>query len=162
LAADGIIERLVGIAPGSELAVALVARSQIMDLSQAAHDAVLSPRDPGGLSYAERAALAERMARIHGDAAAAAHYAALPASGESGREALSDPAATPQDGRRAALARHVDLLTRSPREATRGDIDALREAGISEPDIVRLSELIAFGNYQLRVVAGLRLLQEAA
>ncbi len=162
MAADGIIERLVGTAPGSELAAALAARSRIMELSQAAHDAVLSPKDPGGLTHAERAALAERMARMHGDAAAAAHYAALPAAGEAGIAALRDPAAMPQDGRGAALARHVDLLTRSPREATRGDIDALREAGLGEPDIVRLSELVAFVNYQLRVIAGLRLLQEAA
>jgi uncharacterized protein YciW len=33
-------------------------------------------------------------------------------------------------------------------------------AGVSEADIVRLSELGAFVNYQLRVLAGLRLLKE--
>jgi uncharacterized protein YciW len=56
--------------------------------------------------------------------------------------------------------RHVDLVTQSPKSATRGHIDALRDAGVAEADIVRLAELIAFVNYQLRVVAGLRLLGE--
>jgi len=59
-----------------------------------------------------------------------------------------------------AMARHADLLTLSPREATRQDIAALKAAGVSEADIVRLSELTAFVNYQLRVLAGLRLLKE--
>jgi uncharacterized protein YciW len=57
------------------------------------------------------------------------------------------------------MARHADRLTLAPREATRQDIAALTAAGITEPDIVRLSELAAFVNYQLRVVAGLRLLK---
>ena len=38
------------------------------------------------------------------------------------------------------------------------DISALKDAGISEDDIVRLSELTAFVNYQARVSRGLRLL----
>jgi uncharacterized protein YciW len=48
----------------------------------------------------------------------------------------------------------------APREATRQDIEALKVVGLSEADIVRLSELAAFVNYQLRVVAGLKLLKE--
>ena len=40
------------------------------------------------------------------------------------------------------------------------DIAALKAAGVGEADIVRLSELAAFVNYQLRVVAGLKLLKE--
>ena len=58
------------------------------------------------------------------------------------------------------MARHADLLTISPREASRGDIEALKAAGVAEPDIVRLAELAAFVNYQLRVVAGLKVLKE--
>ena len=57
-----------------------------------------------------------------------------------------------------AVIRHTDLVTRSPKDAVAGDIAALKAAGITEDDIVRLSELIAFVNYQVRVVAGLRLM----
>jgi uncharacterized protein YciW len=39
---------------------------------------------------------------------------------------------------------------------------ALRTAGLDDADIVRLSELIAFVSYQIRVVAGLRLMAEVA
>ena len=59
------------------------------------------------------------------------------------------------------MARQADLLTLAPRTATRGDIAALTAAGLAEADIVRLAELAAFVNYQLRVVAGLRLLKQA-
>ena len=39
---------------------------------------------------------------------------------------------------------------------------ALRTAGLDDSDIVRLSELSAFVSYQIRVVAGLRLMAEVA
>ena len=39
-------------------------------------------------------------------------------------------------------------------------IAALAAAGISEDDIVRLSQLIAFVNYQVRLVTGLRLMED--
>ena len=52
----------------------------------------------------------------------------------------------------------MDLVTLGPKDAVAGDIQALRAAGLAEADIVRLSELIAFLAYELRLVAGLRLL----
>lgn len=162
LVADKVIEALAEIASGTPLAATLERRSDILGMSQAAHEAALSPREPGGLSHAERAALAERMARLHEEPRITAHYAALLArtGAEEAQAELRDPRKRPSDARQAALAAHADMLTRAPREATRGAIDALRQAGVSEPDIVRLSELAAFVNYQIRVVAGLRLLRE--
>src|SRR3712207_5212531 len=62
-----IIEELAGVRPGSPLAQTLLARMDIMDLSQASYDAIIQPREPGGLSHAERAALAARMARHNAD-----------------------------------------------------------------------------------------------
>ncbi len=129
-----------------------------MRASQANCEAVLGPREAGGVSHALRLALACRIARLNGDARLAAHYqTALSGASEI---ALADPeAAPPADPRQAAMLRHVDLVTRAPRQATRRDIDALRAAGIAEADIVRLSQVIAFVNYQVRVIAGLRLLE---
>ena len=64
-----------------------------------------------------------------------------------------------------AAAPEGDTMARSarglPKDATASDIAALKNAGIPEDDIVRLSELIAFVNYQVRVLAGLRLMAEA-
>jgi uncharacterized protein YciW len=157
-----IIEERAGVRLGSPLAEALLARTDIMNLSQASYDAIIRPREPGGLSHAERAALAARMAHQNADEALAEHYMTKL------REACVDPKLNepiaPEDienyGRRLnAIVRHMDLLTREPKKATRADITALKEADISESDIVRLSELAAFVNYQVRVIAGLKMLR---
>lgn len=160
---EATIMRVAEVAPDSALAADLERRSEIFRLSQAAQDAVLTPTAAGGLSHAERAALACRMARINADDRLAGHYrATLEAAGTTDvLAAVCDPGTGVDaiDGARLkAIVRHVDLLTRTPRQATRRNIEDLKAAGIEEADIVRLSELIAFVNYQARVIAGLRLL----
>src|SRR6266568_9372441 len=103
------------------------------------------------------------MAHMKAKEALAAHYAGyLARTGESDRLAVvAHPGgAVASDARLAAIVAHADLLTIAPREATRGRIEALKVAGIEEADIVRLSELAAFVNYQARVIAGLRLLTD--
>jgi uncharacterized protein YciW len=156
-----LIENLAGVPPGSKLGQALKTRAEILRLSEAAHDAVLLPREPGGLSHALRAALAARMCRHVGDEALTAHYDSyLAHSGDQDVSSLAHPGATCGDPLQDAMARHADLLTLAPREATRADIEALKAAGLGEADIVRISELAAFVNYQLRVVAGLKLLKQ--
>jgi uncharacterized protein YciW len=155
-----IIAEQSGIQPGSEVYAALMERTEIMTLSQAAHDAVVSPKQAGGISYAARAALGVRMARIHQDAGLTMHYQRLLdatlADPETAR--LGDPDEVFDDPRLKGIAAHVDLVTCSPRDAGPADIQRLKDVGVLEPDIVRLSELIAFVNYQVRVIAGLRLL----
>ena len=162
-----LIENLAGVRAGTALAQALVQRKEIMALSQASHDAVLLPRDPGGISHAERAALAARMAGWNADPALVIHYRALLAKAGETRAladiAAGEPGPSPTgEPRLAAIIRHADLLTRQTRDASKADIAALLAAGVAEPDIVRLAELAAFVNYQARVIAGLRLLGAAA
>ena len=47
-------------------------------------------------------------------------------------------------------------LTRDPRLGDRSALEPLRRAGLDDPAIVALAQLVAFLSYQLRVVAGLR------
>jgi uncharacterized protein YciW len=156
-----LIETVADVPAASRLGQALNARAEILRLSEAAHDAVLLPREPGGLSHGLRAALAARMCRHLGDEALTAHYESyLAHSSDLDLVALARPGGVCCDPLHDAMARHTDLLTLSPREATRRDIVALKAVGVSEADIVRLSELAAFVNYQLRVLAGLKLLKE--
>jgi len=156
-----LIETVAEVPPASRLGQALNAAAEILRLSEAAHDAVLLPREPGGLSHGLRAALAARMCRHVGDEALTAHYESyLAHSSDLDLAALVWPGGVCGDPKYDAMARHSDLLTLSPRDAARRDIAALNAVDISEADIVRLSELAAFVNYQLRVVAGLRLLKE--
>jgi uncharacterized protein YciW len=154
-----LIETLAAVKPGSALAEAMEKRAEILRLSEAAHDAVLAPRNPGGLSHGLRAALAARMARQNGNEVLARHYDGLvERAAEDATALLAQPGTNVNDTRTAEIVRHADRLTVAPREATRGNIEALRSAGISDPDIVRLSELAAFVNYQVRVIAGLKLI----
>jgi uncharacterized protein YciW len=127
-----VIASIVGIEAGSELARVVEGRADIMALTQQTHDAALIPADPGGLSHETTA----RIADIWFDGGT--------------------------DGRLKALIRHTDLVAHAPKNATRRDIELLQEAGFSDGDIVRLSELIAFVSYQIRVAAGLRLLRGLA
>lgn len=157
-----VVVKAAGIAADHPLAVVLAGRSEVMQLTQASHDAALKPEPPGGLSHAERAALACRMARLNEEGILARHYEdMIPENGEI--RIMANPAFDGADNKRTqAILRHTDLVTVNPKQAAEGDISALKSAGILEPDIVRLSELIAFVGYQVRVVKGLRLMVEAA
>jgi uncharacterized protein YciW len=153
-----------GISTGSPLRAALEARSDVLAMTQATHDAALRPFAPGGLSHAERAALAARVARLNGEDGLAAHYRAMLAEAKDGQgdSKLADPAFTGGgDARCAALIAYTDLVTLKPRDATAADIEMLKAAGIDDADIVRLAELNAFLAYQMRLVAGLRLMKAA-
>jgi uncharacterized protein YciW len=147
-----VLERIAGVPDTGPLADALATRARLMQLTQASHDAALLPSTPGNLPHHERAALAARIARLCNDAPLAAHYSAL--AGD------LPPWATPgvhaDDRRIDALLVYCDKITLSPRDAVPEDIDALRAAGLADDDIVRLAGLVAFVNYQLRVVAVLR------
>jgi uncharacterized protein YciW len=54
----------------------------------------------------------------------------------------------------------VDRLTQEPRAADEGDIQALQAAGLGARDIVTIAQLIAFLSFQVRLLAGLRVLAE--
>ena len=162
---DDVIMRLAGIAPEGAVAAALSARADVVAMTRQAAAAALLPEEPGGLSHGERAALAVRVARLHEEAGLAQHYARLLAQAGAGRAtaALADPAFKGGgDARLAALIAYTDLVSLAPKDTVAGDIAALKAAGIDDADIVRLAELTAFLAYQLRVVAGLRLMQATA
>jgi CMD domain protein len=64
--------------------------------------------------------------------------------------------------RLAAAFDHMHLLVFHPRDATPAALQALLDAGWSTTDIVTLSQIAAFLSFQIRVVAGLRVLAGAA
>ena len=158
---DDIVCGIAGIEPGSKLAETIARRADIFELTQKTHDAALTPADPGGLSHGERAALACRVARLNDDADFEAHFRVLveKAGASDAVARIANISFRGEDGRTKALIRHVDLLARDPKSATRKDVELLKTAGISEADIVRLSELVAFVSYQIRVVSGLKLMR---
>ncbi len=62
-------------------------------------------------------------------------------------------------GRRLVAAfEHTHMLVFHPRDAAAPSLQALLDAGWTTTDVVTLSQLVAFLSFQIRVVAGLRVL----
>jgi len=142
-----VIDRAAGLAPGDPLHAARRFRAKVVEATQASHDALLQqPVD--GLSTADRLRVAAHACAIAGATGLVRHYEALLAA-DAGRE-------QPPSSALAAMLRFAALLTTDPRSGDRAALAALRNAGLGDPAIVALAQLVAFLSYQLRVVAGLR------
>jgi uncharacterized protein YciW len=131
---------------------------------QGSDDAIFSPADDGGLTRAERAAAGLRVATLLRDPELSEHYRARLVALDSGGSLAKtvEGGARITEGRWDAILAHVDLVTRGPGSAERKDIDNLLAAGLSSHAVVSLSQLIAYVNFQSRVLAGLRMLKGAA
>lgn len=146
--------RAAGADGAAHLEAALELRQEVLAMTAKSRRSVLLPAEPGGLAHGFRLGLAARMARQNGDSALAEVYAAL---GDVDTR-VADPAAMPGEPHLEALVRHADLVATRPKDATAADVAKLAAAGIAEADVVRLSQLVAFVAYEVRLVAGLRLL----
>lgn len=144
-----------GIETGA-VATAAQTRSNIMTATQAAEDAVISPLYTGAFSHQLRAALAARIAAAGGVPELATRY--LAKAGD--MTALADPAN--DGGELVHIVAFADKAANATKDIAASDISDLQAAGVADADIVRLCELVAFTAYQLRVVAGLKLMKGAA
>jgi uncharacterized protein YciW len=149
-----VIDAALEISPGDSIYELRRERPIVVEQLQRAHDALFAdrPRPESQLTRSERAAAAYRVTSIAEASALAVHYLRL----------IDDPGVTDAvledtilDARLAAIIAHATKVTTRPTEATQDDLFALESAGLSVHDIVTLSQLIAFVNFQLRVVAGL-------
>jgi uncharacterized protein YciW len=68
--------------------------------------------------------------------------------------------AAPLSPRLMALLEHVDRLTVEPAVATPQHLQTLKAHGLSDANIVTISQLIAFVSFQVRALVGLQLLGE--
>ncbi len=143
-----------GTAPVSAAASAAEARANIFEMTQAAEEAVLRPRNPGRWPQPLRAAMAARIARQNGEDALADQH--LEAAGRFA--ALADPEDDGTESGLGAVISFMDKVATRTRDVQTADIVALQAGGVTDADIVRLAELNAFLAYQIRVIAGLRLM----
>ena len=63
--------------------------------------------------------------------------------------------------RRRAMLGYVEKLTSSPSTVTRADVDALREAGFGDRDVLEIAEVTAYYAYVNRIADGLGVELEA-
>jgi len=159
MAAENMTLHVAGVDDATKLGALVGARAQCFALTEATAQAVVNPTNPGGIPHELRAGFACRIARLNGETALADHFMQwLLNRGADEASRIGDPSYSQSaDPRLTAMIRHVDLVTLMPKDAKKLDIARLRDAGVGEGDIVRLAELIAFTNYQVRVIAGLRL-----
>ena len=161
---EDLVESMLGIAPGSPLAELRARRPEARRHAEGAYRELLMPEDPGNVSHAERAALALRVALREGDKALAARFRALleAAGGEEAIMLAEDLSDGIMEGRLPALLRYADMVAAKPATVGQDTSDALSAMGLTPRDIVAVTQLVAFVPYQVRLIAGLRALQEEA
>lgn len=186
-----IIDQLAGITPGSPLDSLRSRRPEARTHAQASFAALFMPAEPGGVTTEERFALACFVIGLHDDAATEAYYAAhltdaallhavqaaaaaARTSGPYGHYPAGPLSAEDTDGptwqadagplgaRLAAAFAHAHMLVFHPRDAAPETLAAMLAAGWTTTDIVTLSQIVAFLTFQIRVVAGFRVMQGAA
>jgi alkylhydroperoxidase domain protein len=143
-----VISALTGIGAGSPLAALRAQRPEAATHAQGSYEALFDSFEPDGLTAAERFAVAAHVARLHAARGVEAHYGARLAQVSTALDTSTMP-------RLAALSRHAELLSARPVAARPDDLRALAGAGLSTPEIVTLSQVIAFVAFQVRVIAGL-------
>jgi uncharacterized protein YciW len=148
---NDVTEAILGLAPGSPVAKLRHERESVLTDTQGAYDALFHPKDPGNIPSATRLAMGLRVAEREHDTVLAHHF----------RAELAKASPSPDDEAKACLLKHVDLVTNTP-DAAGTNMQALRALGFNSRDIVAATQLIAFATFHIRVLAGLRLLQEEA
>lgn len=121
-----------------------------------------------GLSAADAApGLRDAVEAAAASGLAPGPYGSYPA-GPLSREDAEGPSWRPAGAAAAVLGlrltaalEHAHMLVLHPRDASPEALRALEGAGWRADDIVTLSQLVAFTTFQLRVIAGLRVLDKA-
>jgi uncharacterized protein YciW len=159
--ADDLIELLLGIAPEDRLGALRRQRPEALRHAEGAFRELLLPADPGGLSRAERAAVALRIAAREGCGPLCLVFRALLERAGAGHLApRAEAAEATGEDRLAALLRYAEKAGLRPREVREADIQALAALGLGPREIVALTQLVAFVPFQVRLLAGLRAMQQ--
>lgn len=163
-ATPDLLDALLGIQPEAPLHALRAQRTEIAGFIQGSYDALLEPEDEAGVSRLERGLIALRVAILEGSAPLTTHYRAYLAQNNAPAD-LVKAAENPTLGallspRLLTILKHVDRLTQQPGAATPEHLAELKRHGLSDANIVTISQLIAFLSFQVRALVGLQLLRE--
>ena len=163
---EDTLNRLAGLTPDSPVARLRAARPEVVRAAQASDRALLEADDMAGVSRHEREMIALRIAVLTSSPVVVARHRARLRDLDASDAALTaienfpdGPALSPRE---QAILRYTDRLTTEPGTAAPEHIAALKAAGLGPREIVTIAQLIALLNFQVRLVAGLRLLTEEA
>ena len=130
-------------------------RSNIFNMSDAAEEAVLRPKEYGAFEHGMRAALAARIAFLNHEDALAQKY--LEDAGNFKK--MANPSYKGETKDLTSILLFMDKVAKDTRNVKAEDIATLQNVHVSDADIVRLAELNSFMAYQIRLIAGLRLMK---
>ncbi len=179
-----VIDKLAGLAPGSHMRAA---RPVARENAQKSHDALFAAtggmpmaerlavaafvagliRDEPAIAHytdllaASDAGLGDAVALAVVDGLTDGPYGAYPPGPLSVEDAPGLIFEADKDAlgpRLAAAFDYAHMLVFHPRDAARADMETLTAAGWDATDIVTLSQLVAFLNFQIRAAAGLKVL----
>jgi CMD domain protein len=161
---DDVMDHLAGLSSNDPIFALRRVRPDVVRYTQTADQAVLKPNNDGGLSRSERAAMALAIANVLRQPALVSHYRSHLADHDPNGHLLkiveaADPDSAGADTRLGILLKFVWRLTCDPGASRPEHLLELAGAGLSPQAIVALSQLVAFVNYQARVVAGLQMLR---
>lgn len=154
-----LIDRIVDISTTDPLHAVRHQRQKVVLATQGSYDALFDAQLPGQ-PLSHRLLLAYYAALLTPSAALAAHYRARLQDVDIPSEALiaveTDKPESVEDPALRAVLLFTRTLILDPVKGDRAALETLPAAGISTPDVVALSQLIAFLSYQIRLVAGLQ------
>ncbi|HEY3111192.1 MAG TPA: alkylhydroperoxidase domain protein [Chloroflexota bacterium] len=159
-----VLNALLGLDDASALAQLRARRPEATAHMQGSYQALFVADSATAVSRVERFATALRVAALHTEPALVEHYlarlrAAAPDSARLVADVQAGPGAAGLPARLRAMLAHADLLVIRPAAARPADLEALQRAGLSAPEIVTVSQVIAFTSFQVRVFVGLTLLR---
>jgi uncharacterized peroxidase-related enzyme len=145
-------------------------RDAVRAATQGSFDALFEAPPLDGLSTRDRHLAALRVAVLQGDEPLAAlhRHRAREQGADAGQLTSIELRPAPAQAQAhagadllSALLAFVDRLTLHPASAAPEHLEALSQRGVPVPAIVTLAQLVAFVNYEVRLLAGLRALAAA-
>jgi AhpD family alkylhydroperoxidase len=161
-----VVDLLAALEPNSRIAQLRHLNGGARSATQGSFDALLEPETFAGLPRVERELIALRVAVLQNDAPLAAFHRERARSQRAGGALLHSPERLPDrpvgSDRWSEVLRFVDRLTLDPAMARANDVKALHRHGLVARDVVTLAQLVAFTNFEVRLLAGLRALAALA
>ncbi|MCG8710246.1 hypothetical protein JHU04_003532 [Brenneria sp. 4F2] len=155
------LDRLAGLDEQGELFAIRRRRPEYVNGIEQCRRSVLTPHHDLQLSSALRIALAARISRLTGVVSLLEHYRQWLDTLNPDpwlRDIAAGISPAVESKMIQEIVAHCDKVTSSPKRSRQEDIARLLAAGLTTPQIVALSELIAFVNFEARVTAGMTLL----
>lgn len=153
------IDQLVGLSPGQSLYATRHQRDKVAAATQGSEDALFDPALPG-LTLVERLLVALLACKLTPASELTNYYQQKLVEADADKSTVELVVGGKIDeiknGRLKAILTFTHTLITDPIKGDKAALQALPAAGVSTPEVVALSQLIAFLSYQVRLAAGLK------